>query len=67
MIAVAFALPAESKVFVSRLQNKRHIPSQGNDVVCGEIDSRSLTIFHTGVGRRITETRLIEFLGNQSF
>jgi adenosylhomocysteine nucleosidase len=67
MIAVAFALPAESNVFVSRLQNKSHIPGQGNDVVRGEMGSRSLTIFHTGVGRRIAETRLIEFLGDQPF
>jgi adenosylhomocysteine nucleosidase len=66
MIAVTFALPAESKVFVSRLQNKRHYSFQGSDIVCGEIGSRPLTIFHTGVGRRVAETRLIEFLGHQS-
>ena len=67
MIAVTFALPAESKAFVSRLQNKRRIPFLNDDFICGEIDSRSLTIFHTGVGRRIAEKRLIEFLGDQQF
>jgi adenosylhomocysteine nucleosidase len=67
MIAVTFALPAESKAFISRLQNKRRIPFLSDNFICGEIGSRSLTIFHTGVGRRIAEKRLVEFLGNQSF
>jgi nucleoside phosphorylase len=67
MIAVTFALPAESKAFISRLQNKRRIPFLNDNFICGEIGSRSLTIFHTGVGRRIAEKRLVEFLGNQSF
>jgi adenosylhomocysteine nucleosidase len=65
MIAVTFAVPAESKAFISRLQNKHRIPFPGDDVICGEIGSRSLTIFHTGVGRKIAEKRLVEFLGNQ--
>jgi adenosylhomocysteine nucleosidase len=66
MIAVTFAVPAESKPFISRLQNKRRIPFLDDDFICGEIGSRLVTIFHTGVGRRIAEKRLIEFLGNQS-
>ena len=67
MIVVTFALPAESKAFISRLQNKRRIPFLDDDFICGEIGARSLTIFHTGVGRRVAERRLIEFLGNQPF
>ena len=67
MIAVTFALPAESKAFISRLQSKRRIPFLNDNFIRGEIGSRSLTIFHTGVGRRIAEKRLVEFLGNQSF
>ncbi len=66
MIAVTFALPAESKDLVSRLQNKHGCPSLGREVVSGQIGSRAITIFHTGVGRRIAEKRLTEFLGNQS-
>ena len=65
MIAVTFALPAESKDLVSRLQNKRRIPSQSGAARYGQIGSRSLTIFHTGVGRRIAEERLTEFLDHQ--
>jgi adenosylhomocysteine nucleosidase len=67
MIAVTFALPAESKAFISRLQDKRRIPSPGGDVTCGRIGTRSLTIFHTGVGRSVAEKKLTEFFGQQSF
>ncbi len=67
MIAVTFALPTESKALVARLQNKRRIPSQGDEVTCGQIGSRWLTIFHTGVGRSVAEKKLPEFLGHQSF
>lgn len=67
MIAVTFALPAESRTFISRLQNKRRIPSPGGDVTCGRIGSRSLTIFHTGVGRSIAEKKLPEFFEQRSF
>jgi adenosylhomocysteine nucleosidase len=67
MIAVTFALPTESKAFISRLQNKRRIPSLGAEVWCGALGSRSLTIFHTGVGRSVAEKKLTEFLGDQSF
>ena len=67
MIAVTFALPSESKVFVSRLQNKRSIRSPSGTAICGQSGSKSLTIFHTGVGRRIAEKRLTEFLGHQAF
>lgn len=67
MIAVTFALPAESKDLVASLQNRRRVPSQNGEVSCGEIGSQSVTIFHTGVGRRIAQERLTEFLGEQSF
>ncbi len=66
MIAVTFALPAESKDLVSCLQNKRRLPSVGGEVVSGQIGSRSIMIFHTGVGRRVAEKRVTEFVGNQS-
>ena len=66
MIAVTFALPAESKNFVSRLQNK-HRAQAGADATRGQLGSQSVTIFHTGVGRRIAQKRLTEFLGHQSF
>jgi adenosylhomocysteine nucleosidase len=67
MIAVTFALPAESKDLVSRLQSKHAIACAHANATRGEIGSRSVTIFHTGVGRRITEKGLTEFLDQHSF
>ena len=65
MIAVTFALPAESKAFISRLQNKRSIRSPGGTAICGESGSNSVTIFHTGVGRKICETKIADFIREQ--
>jgi len=67
MIAVTFALPTESSALISRLQNKQRRRCGNSEAICGQIDSRSVTIFHTGVGRRITEKRLTEFLDQHSF
>jgi nucleoside phosphorylase len=67
MTAVTFALPTESHSFVSRLQSKRRTRFSGSDLISGRIGSRSVTIFHTGVGRRITEKRLTDFLDQHSF
>ena len=67
MIAITFALPAESKALVARVQNRRDTFFQGNNVITGQIASRSLTIFHTGVGRRMAERTLTDFLDHQPF
>ena len=67
MIAITFALPAESRALISRLQNRREISSAHGDAISGQIGSRSLTIFHTGVGRGIAERTLTEFLDHESF
>jgi nucleoside phosphorylase len=65
MIAVTFALPAESSLFVSRLQNCRRVSSRVGDIIFGEISSRSVAVFHTGVGRKICETKIAGFIREQ--
>jgi nucleoside phosphorylase len=67
MIAITFALPAESSALISRLEDRQRKRSGDTESICGQIDSRRVTIFHTGVGRRITEKRLTEFLDQHSF
>jgi nucleoside phosphorylase len=67
MIIVTFALPAESKSFVSRLQNKRGVHKAVGEITLGQIGSQPVSIFHTGVGRNIAQKRLTEFLADQSF
>lgn len=66
MIAITFAIPTESSLLVSRLKNKRRVSSQGSDIVFGEINSQPITIFHTGVGRKICEERFANFVCEQN-
>jgi adenosylhomocysteine nucleosidase len=54
MIGIAFALPSESSDLVSRLQaRQRH-----DNLLSGTIDSRDVTIVHTGVGAKDCNERL---------
>ncbi len=66
MIAITFALPTESSLLVSRLKNRRRVSSASGDIILGEINSRSIAIFHTGVGRKICEARAASFLREQN-
>jgi len=54
MIGITFALPSESSGLVRRLQAvQRH-----GKLLSGRIDSRDVTILHTGVGARDCNERL---------
>src|SRR4029077_4038325 len=54
MIGITFALPSESSGLVRRLQAvQRH-----GKLLSGRIDSREVTILHTGVGARDCNERL---------
>jgi len=59
MIAVTFALPAESSDFV-RLLERVHSP--GADAISGTLHGRPVEILHTGVGERVARERLAPFL-----
>lgn len=67
MIAVTFALPAESSDFLRRLGNKSRADRNGVRIVRGTIDHRSIEVLHTGVGENACKRRIGKFLENQQF
>src|SRR6266705_5435501 len=67
MIAITFALPAESSEFLRRLGNKSRADRNGVRIVRGTIGHRSIEVIHTGVGEKICRERIGKFLENQQF
>ena len=62
MIAITFALPAESSGFLRLLQNKSKRRNNGITTIVGTIDDHLVEIFHTGVGEKICRQRMARFL-----
>ncbi len=62
MIAVTFALPAESSAFIPLLQNRSRENRAGIEIVSGELHGRAIAVVHTGVGEKSTRMRLAKFL-----
>jgi adenosylhomocysteine nucleosidase len=62
MIAITFALPAESASITALLREKRQAPSTGGTITYGKIESKPVAIFHTGVGRKNCKARIDNFL-----
>jgi len=67
VIAVTFALPAESSEFLRRLRNKSRADRNGVGIIRGNIDDRELQILHTGVGEKVCRERLGNFFQDQQF
>jgi nucleoside phosphorylase len=67
MIAVTFALPAESSEFVRRLGNKSRVNRNGVRIIRGIIGDRKIEVLHTGVGEKMCKERIGNFLENQRF
>jgi adenosylhomocysteine nucleosidase len=67
MIAVTFALPAESSRFLRRLDNKSRSDRNGIRIVRGEIENRTIEVVHTGVGEKICRQRMASFLQDRQF
>ncbi len=67
MIAITFALPAESAAFIKALRDKQREPCGEFEIVHGKIDNRSVEIFHTGVGEKICRHRMATLLQNRRF
>lgn len=67
MIAVTFALPAESAEFLRSLTNKTRIERDGVMAIRGKIDHRTIEVLHTGVGEKVCRQRLGKFLMDQEF
>ncbi len=67
MIAVTFALPAESSQFMRRLRNKSRADRNGISVVRGTTNDRTVEVVHTGVGEKICRERIEKFLEDAQF
>lgn len=67
MIAVTFALPAESSEFLRRLRNKSHTERDGVRTIRGKIEDHAIEVLHTGVGEKVCRQRLGKFLQDQQF
>jgi adenosylhomocysteine nucleosidase len=67
MIAVTFALPAESSEFLKRLSNKSQSDRNVLSIVRGKIGGREVEVMHTGVGEKACRERLQRFLDDQKF
>ena len=65
MIAITFALPAESSAIISRLRKKTRAFCDGEKIIYGKIDSRSVAIFHTGVGPKSCARKIDNLLRNE--
>jgi nucleoside phosphorylase len=62
MIAVTFALPAESREFLRSLTSKARADRNGLRTIRGKIDDRAIEVLHTGVGEKVCRQRLEKFL-----
>lgn len=67
MIAVTFALPAESSEFLRRLRNKSRADRNGIVAIRGMIDGRAVEVLHTGVGEQLCRERIGKFLADAQF
>src|SRR5262249_29264502 len=67
MIAVTFALPAESSGFLVPLRDRSHADRNGIKIIRGKIDDRQIEVVHTGVGEKVCRQRVGKFLKDQQF
>ncbi len=62
MIAITFALSAESSGLVGLLREKKRASSSNGKIVYGKIENKSVAILHTGVGRKSCQLKIDNFL-----
>ena len=67
MVAIAFALPAESSDFVRLLTKSVIYTREGVESIRGQIHGRSVAVFHTGVGEKSCRARIENFLRQPQF
>jgi adenosylhomocysteine nucleosidase len=67
MIAITFALPAESSEFLRRVGNKSRVDRNGIRTTRGTIDDRAIEVLHTGVGEKVCRERIGKFLQDAQF
>jgi adenosylhomocysteine nucleosidase len=67
VIAVTFALPAESADFVRLLEKPTLNSREGVESIRGRIHGHSVAVMHTGVGERSCRAQIEPFLRRQQF
>lgn len=67
MIAVTFALPAESTDFVRLIEKPTLNSREGIESIRGQIHGQSVAVMHTGVGERSCCAQIEPFLRRQQF
>jgi len=65
MIAITFALPAESAEFLRFVRHKTRADRKGIRIIRGKIDDRTVQVLHTGVGERVCRQRVEKFLQDE--
>ncbi len=63
MIAITFALPAESGDFLRRLAEKSRSERNGVRIITGKMAGRQIEVLHTGVGVSVCRQSIAKFLG----
>jgi adenosylhomocysteine nucleosidase len=67
MIAITFALPAESSDFVRLLENRGSVSREGVETIRGHLHGKSVVVIHTGVGKKISRERMETILHRERF
>jgi len=67
MIAITFALPAESSDFARRLENARGNSREGVESFRGQLHGKTIAVIHTGVGRSSCRERMEVLLRRENF
>jgi adenosylhomocysteine nucleosidase len=67
MIAITFALSAESSDFVRRLENRSAVSREGVESTRGQIHGKSVAVIHTGVGKKECRERMEIILRRERF
>lgn len=67
MIAITFALPAESSDFVRLLENRGAVSREGVETIRGHLHGKSLVVIHTGVGKKTSRERMETILRRERF
>ena len=67
MIAITFALPAESSGFVRLLENRGSVSREGVETTRGRLHGKAVTVIHTGVGKEVCRERMEIILRRERF
>ncbi|HEX4641045.1 MAG TPA: hypothetical protein VH252_06640, partial [Chthoniobacterales bacterium] len=67
MIAITFALPAESSDFVRLLENPTLNSREGIENIRGRLHDKLVAVIHTGVGKMVCRERMQVMLRRERF